>query len=356
MLNKSLSRIALMSVLVLALGACGDDSGSSGPSFPDSVSTADAEDFAEGVAEFASQVAYGLNFNGPSIGLAAPAMLSRLQVALPAPAVNLRGVPFAQPDLSLLDWRQVAARARGPQFSAAEGCTVTIRGSWDPYGEDLVDENENGIPDDFYMKVECEETEEGDGDTVYTATTIQEVAFKEIAASLYGQSISILISQREQDNYGHYVTFRYDIDARQDIRSDGIDDEASFTFRVEQKLTDDPAVFEEAGESWDNAFDPDGTIALESNIPDGELTIGGRRYYANSNDDNLSFTVSTPVALAYDAACALADDIPPFSAGELLGKLNNSSSQASFEVTFTACGSYTVDVDGAYDEPMVAVR
>ena len=84
------------------------------------------------------------------------------------------------------------------------------------------------------------------------------------------------------------------------------------------------------------------------------MTIGGRRYQADSDgDNNVSFTISTPTALAYNAACAAADNNPPFTAGVLLGKLNNSSSQASFEVTFTACGSYGVDVDGAYDEVMV---
>src|SRR5688500_1544244 len=120
-------RASLALVLAAFTAACGD-SGSGGPSFADSVSTADAEDFAEGVADFAEQVAYSMNFNGPSVGLAAPAIVSELRASLPAPAVDLRGRLFAQPDLSALDWRNAPSRIRGPQL-VADGCTVTIRGS-----------------------------------------------------------------------------------------------------------------------------------------------------------------------------------------------------------------------------------
>ncbi len=346
-------RASLALVLAAFTAACGDD-GSTGPSFPDSVSTADAEDFADGVADYASSVASAINFNGPSVGVVAPAIVSELRASLGASSADLQGRSFAQPDLSPLDWRNFPARARvrGPQL-AADGCTVTIRGSDDPYGEQPTDQNENGIPDDYYAKIVCTESGEGGGDTLYTATMTQEIAYKEIASSLYGVTMSIAIRQEQHDNYGHYMLLDYDIDARQDIRSDGIEDEASFKVRQESKITDDPVVWVEAGESWDNAFDPTGAITPESNIPDGALTIGGRRYFADSEgDENVSFTISTPTALAYNAACAAVPTNPPFTAGVLLGELNGSSSQASFEVTFTACGNYAVDVDGAYDGPV----
>lgn len=332
--------------------ACGGSDGGTGPSFPDSVSTADAENFAGGVADYAVYVSQAMNFGGPSIGVAAPAIAARIEAATPPMVAALPGVTFRQPDLSLLDWRQTVARARGPQFVAAEGCTVTIRGSYDPYGEQPVDVNDNGIPDDFYVKMECVQTDSVATDTVVTETITQEVAYKELTSSLYGQTIVVRIEQEAHDNHGRYQFIRYNVDGKQDIRSNGVTDQASFTVRQETNISGD-VQFVEAGESWDNAFAPATAIALGSDIPDGDLTIGGRRYFADSDGNNLSFGISTTDPLAYSAACALAATNPPFSDGTLLGRLNNSASQASFQVDFTSCGNFTIAVNGAYDEPVV---
>lgn len=341
----------LFGVVALAFAAftaaCGSD-GSSGPSFADSVSTVDAENFANGVADYASQVASGINFNGPSIGLAAPAMAARLEAALPPMTSAFTGVTYPRPDLSLLDWRVAGTRLSGPQAVASAGCTITAHGWMDPSFNDAVDLNANGIPDDAYLKYDCSFTDSVATDTVITEHQVIELAWKEISGSLYGQTIVYNIFSRAQDNHGRYEQIRYDIDAKQDIRSSGIVDQASFTIREEVDLGTG-AEFAEAGESWNNSFDPAGTITLGGDIPDGALTIGGTRYYADSDNNNLRFGITTETALAYSAACAGAATIPPFTAGVLKGMLNNSSSQASFTVTFTACGNYTVAVSGAYD-------
>jgi hypothetical protein len=343
-------RASLALALAAFTAACGD-SGSTGPSFPDSVSTADAEDFADGVAEYANGVAYSINFNGPSVGVAAPAAFARLEADLPASAATMRGRTGRGPDLSLLDWRNVAARAKGPQLSA-DRCTFTIRGAYDPFAEEPVDDNENGIPDDLYVKMECV-YEYPEGDYLYVEYETQEVTWKEITSSLYGQTIAASYEEGARDNEGYHGFLRYSLEARQDIRTDGITDEASFKLRYEEKEPELALEFFEQGESWDNAFDPTGTINPESNIPDGALTLNGRRYTINSEGAGASFTISTPTPLSYNAACAAVPTNPPFTAGVLLGRLNNSSSQASFEVTFTSCGNYAIDVDGAYDEPVV---
>jgi len=111
------------------------------------------------------------------------------------------------------------------------------------------------------------------------------------------------------------------------------------------------------GGEWGADFDADGTIEYGDPLPDGDLTLRGRSFYYEEPDGrNLSFTITTPTVLAYDASCAAVDDDPPFTAGVLLGKLNGSNSQASFEVTFTGCGTYTVAVDNANDPAAVAAR
>lgn len=331
--------------------ACGGGDGGAGPSFPDSVSTADAQDFADGVADYADYVASAMNFGGPSIALAGPAIATRLNAAIHPLAVNLPGVRFAPLELGRLTPQAVTARVQGLQLSAT-GCTTTIRGSYDPYGETPVDDNNNDIADDFYIKIVCETTDSVGGDTVVTQTVTQEVSWKEITTSLYGQVITYHVAQDAHDNHGRYQFIHYDVNGKQDIRADGIVDQASFKARQETNIGGD-VLFEEGGESWDNGFDPATAIALGGNIPDGDLTIGGHRYYANSDDQNLSFGIHTTDPLAYSAACAGTDTNPPFTDGTLVGNLNNSSSQASFTIDFTSCGNYTVAVNGAYDEPVV---
>ena len=350
----SLRLRALMALAFAAFAAaCGSDSGSSGPSFPDSVSTADAEDFADGIAGYAGYVADGMNFGGPSIALAAPIMVARAQAQLSPMVSAFPGLRFGQPDLTLLDWRQAATRARGLQASSpAAGCTVTAHGWEDPSFEDPVDLNGNGIPDDAYLKYVCSETDSLAGDTVVTQTTTQEIAIKEITAALYGETIEYNIAMDVHDNHGRYQFIHFNIDGKLDIRSGSVVDEASLKIRQETNLGGD-VEFEEAGDGFHNSFDPATAINPESNIPDGDLTIGGRRYYANSDGENLSFSISTTDPLAYSATCAAVPTNPPFTDGSLLGKLNNSSAQASFTIDFTSCGNYDIAVDGAYDEPVV---
>ena len=348
-------RASVALVLAAFTAACGGGDGSSGPSFPDSVSTADAQDFADGVADYASYVSSAMNFGGPSIALGAQAMAARVESRLPVMTAAVPGVTFQRPDLSRLDWRAAASRAQGLQLSSSAGCSTTAHGFADPDLNDPIDLNGNNIPDDLYFKVVCSFTDTVATDTIVTETLTEEIIIQEITTSLYGVNISERIEQEAHTNHGLYQFIRYNIGGKQDIRSNGIVDQAELKIRQETNTSGD-VVFYEAGESWDNAFDPTGTIVPESNIPDGDLTIGGHRYYANSDGENLSFGIHTTDPLAYSAACALADTNPPFTDGTLVGNLNNSSSQASFIIDFTSCANFTVTVNGAYDEVVVSAQ
>lgn len=353
-MRKLASKYFVAAVATCTLVACGGGDGGTGPSFADSVSTAAADSAADYVAGFAGQVAYSMNFNGPSVGLASPMMLARVTRDLSTSAPSLNGATLRQPDAAMLDWHQVVARAKGIQLAAAaSGCTVTMRGSDDPFSPQPTDANGNGIPDDFYLKYVCTGVDTIATDTVLTGIESEEVAIKEISGSLYGTILSVVAHAEQHDNHGRYVIpFHLELKARQDIRTDGIVDEASIKARVESNLSGE-VVFEEAGESWSNGFDPATPISPESDLPDGDLTIGGTRYHLDSEGHNLSFGISTTDPLAYSAACAAVPTTPPFTDGTLLGKLNNSTSQASFTIDFTSCGNYTIAVNGAYDEPVV---
>lgn len=348
-------RASLALVVAAFTAACGD-SGTSGPAFSDSVSTADAQEFASYAAGYADYVASSINFGGPSIALTAPATAARLTASLPRTAPAFAGRSFAAPDLSMLDWRTALARTRGPQAVAAEGCTYSGHGTYGLGGGEPVDVNSNGIPDDYLVRIECVQTDStSDPDTTITQRVVQEVAVKEIMTSLYGQTIRVIVQQRLEDNFGNFQEIKYNITGTQDIRSNGITDKAAFTVAQAEKF-DTASASASAGESWNNSFDPVGDIAIGSDIPDGALLINGRRYYVDSEDVSLSFGIETTTPLAYSAACAAVPTDPPFTAGAIRGRLNNNANQASFLVTFTGCGTYTVETNGTQDPTPVVMR
>src|SRR5688572_11898984 len=121
-------RASLALVLAAFTAACGD-SGSTGPSFADSASTAEAIDFADGAASTASYLAENLNFGMPSVGLSS-AMATRVMNRPEVVAAQSR-MRWVRPiSLARLDMRALT-RPEGLQ-AAADGCTITARGTWDP--------------------------------------------------------------------------------------------------------------------------------------------------------------------------------------------------------------------------------
>jgi hypothetical protein len=338
-------RASLALVLAAFTAACGD-SGSGGPSYADSVSTADALEMADASSDAATWIAENLDFYGPSYGFAPglPAsFLSRPEVV----ASMARGRHLRPFDPARLDPR-TALRAVGPQAVVDEGCTYTARGIWENNEYDPVDNNENGVADDMLYQYVC--VEAGEGDEYYTYTW--RVTIKEIEGALWGFSLRWRYIDRWDSGDGDFEVRTWEQETDVDLRSGSAESGQSYSFAYAERF-DGENWTEGAGDSWNAFFDPVGTIALESALPDGDLTINGRRYYHQTDGENLSFEISTPTPLAYNAACALANDNPPFTAGILLGELNGSSGQASFQVTFTACGDTSTDVDGAYDEPVV---
>jgi hypothetical protein len=352
-------RLRAATALLLAsfAAACGSDEGGSSASFSDSVTTAEATEFANGAAETASYLADNLNFGTPEIAVTAQALYTRLMNKPEVAAFRARMPGKVAVGANAPNW-QVAMRPAGIQL--ADGCSYSGHGFYEfPMGNP-VDLNENGVPDDAALDVVCIYTEEGGADTVWTIREEQHVKVKEIDGSLYGMNVSFQILQRVTNNKGLLEEIQVDQAAKIDLRSGSAstDQSMKFTGKFDEGDHEGAESGEGAfGEEWGADFDADGTIVEGDPLPDGLLILRGRSFYYEEPDGrNLSFSITTPTALAYDAGCAAIDDDPPFTAGVLLGRLNGSSAQASFEVTFTGCGSYTVAVDNANDPAVVAAQ
>ena len=332
---------AVTASLVIGLAACGD-SGSSGPSFPDSVSTADAQTAASHAQDFAASLMSFANFGPP--GLAAP-MSSRLQALAADHGVSIPSVsaPYS------LDPSAPATFAAAIQRASAEGCTVSGHGSYGIGGGTLVDVNSNGIPDDFALNIDCLTTDStSNPDTVFTDNITESVSIKERMSDLFGFDESVVFKHRQGDNFGNFRQVTSNVTFHNSINAGNANNSALLSEAVDSMR--DTVVYHLAvGQSWSGNFDPAGTIALGSPLPDGALTFSGNDYVTDNTASNWSFALSTPTALAYSAACA---STPPFTAGVIKGLLNNNSNQASFTVTFTGCGvAPTVATNGTFAAP-----
>ena len=348
-----MTSLRLRATVALALAAftaaCGGGDGT-GPSFADSVSTADALDFADLAADAAGQMAYQMNFGSASIGLAAPAAVRRLSAKGFLATKSLGGRTLL-PAANVIDWRSAAANPSGLQASAGEGCTYSFHGI--QLGGGFVDVNQNGIPDDVLIRIDCIQTDSiSNPDTNYIHRQFQEQTIKENFSSMYGYTATVKVEEKYSDEFGNWEG--YDVHGTEtlDIRSGSAAHKYDFTYHEGGKFGAESADYV-GGTSWDGAFDPDSPISLAADLPDGQLSFSGREYFTDTESNNLSFALHTTTPLAYDAACASADTNPPFSAGVIRGDLNANASQAHFTVTFTSCGNYDVAVNGTYDEPVV---
>jgi hypothetical protein len=346
-----ISRLRAAAALTFAFiaASCGGD-GSTGPTFADSVSTSDAIGVAVDAGYIAGDIAYALHANGPTIGLAAPAMAARAfqQGKLADLPARVKALAASMPALRL----GVSARPAGLQLSSSEGCTLTVHGTME--GTDgYVDVNANGVPDDLYYKEDCHYTDSTSSDTVFFTHFLLEQTARDHMGSLYGFSASFRYEYVTTDEFGNtWQGFTYAASEALDILAGGATHHVTWKVRGWDDVS---GVLDEgtSGEDFDASFDPSGTIALANPIPDGNIDFTARDYFTDTSDGNVSFGLETTTPLAFDSSCYDADTNPPFVGGVIRGRLNNNASQASFTATFTACGTPpTVAVNGAFDEAL----
>jgi hypothetical protein len=345
MLIKSVSRVAMATALIFAFSACGSDS-SGGTDFDDSATTGDTEDMAEGSADLATEIASAMDFGSPQIFVAAPAALAAFTAKHPMARQSLL-------ESKLLTLAPRSAQF-APQLSAAAGCTLEGHGAdgsdpFEPY-----DGNANGIPDDWAVKVVCVSVDSSDTAHVWTYTQKQELSVKENGAAIYGYDAAMVLSLRATDDDHNSEGIDFKGSDALDLR--GTSAAHHFSFSAREYETFDGVTDEDSGgESWDASFDPDGTIVIGDPLPDGILAFTGKNWYANSDDVSLSFTLDTPTSLLYSAACAEVNDNPPFTQGVIRGRLNGHTGSATFTVTMTDCGVYTVATEHT-DDPVVSAH
>lgn len=344
---------AVSASLVIALAACGGDSGG-GPSFSDSVSTADAQDFASDAASDAGVAMSELNFGGGAIGLVAPALAARYASRNLMPAPSLGGHTLSR-NVQFPDWRAVAANPAGFRAAAAEGCTVTESGQ--QQGGGYVDVDQNNFPDNLYIKEECLTTDSTSNvDTTYTHYFLVEERLKQNFASLYGFDLSVNYLEKYADQFGNFELESQGGTESLDIRSGSASHSMAIVEREGEKFDTASEAFE-FGANWNAGFTPAGTITVGDPLPNGALTFAGREYVTDNHGTNLSFGISTDTPLAFSAACQASNTLPPFTAGVLIGHLNNNASSANFSATFTACGvAPTISTNGTHDPSAVAAR
>jgi hypothetical protein len=343
MLTKPLSRVVFASALIFAFSACGDDQ--SGPAFDDEATSAETEDVAYDAIEVAVDAMDQLNFDGPNIALSAARAQSALRTTygaqmgasrLPA-AISMPGLGFTA--------------TGGISLSAAPGCSTTSYGNdGDPW--DWWDANENGIADDWGIEYTCVTKDSADLENILTRTDKLKITIKENGASLFGyhmtQSYSTTYRYENGDGYGGGFTGEETLDIRATTAT-----HASRYEGKEWNVEDGGRTEWVGGAESDVDFDPDGTIALEAPLPDGEFVLGGRRYFASTGGLSLSFTLETTDPLVYNAACWDDNSNPPFTDGTLVGHLNGRSSSAMFTIDFTGCETFEIDTDNTSDEPVV---
>lgn len=349
MLIKYLARVALATSLIFAFSACGSDS-SGGTDFDNTATTGDTEDAADNAADLATNITEEMNFGGPNIFIAAPAQVAAFAAKHPIAARPFGGRGFTS-DL-------MTAAPTGAKFalqaSAAVGCTVTGHGSdgsdpFQPY-----DGNGNDIPDDWYVKAVCVTKDSSDTANVVTYTQNVEYSAKENAASVYGYDAAVTATVRAADEEENAEGFEFKASDHLDLRATSAAHRFSYSAR-EYGTADGVTEEAKGGQSWDASFDPDGNIIFGDPLPDGILAFTGKNWFSNTDDVALSFTLDTPTSLLYSAACADVNDNPPFTQGVIRGRLNGGSSSASFTVTMTDCGVYTVATDNT-DDPVVSAH
>jgi hypothetical protein len=348
--TKALSRLAVTGALVFAIGACGD-SGSGGPEFDGEATTDETWTAAEDAAEAFGDAMHALNFGDPDIEILAAASASAERLAARHPEFG--GRFFAQARAQGFRAPGLTTTRDGIQLVAAPGCRVeasgTDGGPFDPY-----DGNDNGIPDDWHVKIVCVQQDSTDPGNVETVTQTQEIAVKENTDALHGFSARALLSIRGVQEDGNSGELRVEATQALAIKADGVDEDHTFKARLASTAEGD-AFESQGGEERHVSFDPASPIALGSDLPDGDLTIDGRQWFANTDDVSLSFSIETTDPMAYDAAC-LGVTHPPFTDGTIVGRLNGNSNSARFQVDFTACGDYTIEVDNTSDEGIPVTR
>lgn len=343
---KTFVRFLLASSLVAGL-ACSSDSG---PDYASEIDESNMEGAAETSYDFVQDVVYGMMQGSPT---------ADLPLAPP-----FEGSTFA--DRLLLDIRARGVRRSGrsdfltapplqPVLAVCEAVETGVDDEGDP-----IDTDDDGIPDDYKLSfpANCSETE---GDVVYTYSG--SVRVRDVAG-LYGYRIDIANLKYREEEVGTDDLYSFAVNGSEAAlySSSGATHSTHLTYTTTFTASVTAPAMASASAStasykfsWDEetAFDPEGILSLESEIPGGDFDIDltFRAVFSGFEEDlALKFRLTTPEELHFDTgSCEGIDD------GQIRGELNGND-DIYFTVTWTGCGSTTYEAHGTTDGETLTAR
>jgi len=335
MQHLTVVRSIALSALVILASACGSD-----PTGPDFDGT-----FTEGQGTYAGSLLV------MTIGQALPTMTlgDPLSGRVGFSAAPSRGVLRAGAGSRLLlPAPGVGTRAYLSQLQAtAPGCTISGHGSdedqYDPY-----DGNDNGIADDFALKIECTDVDSaGEGVTI-TYKQRYDLRMKERLGVDWGFDASLeLWSSEKRSDEAAAEEEGYDLTEKLVVDNGKATYHETVSSWGKGLDGTDPYAYDDGGDVT-LTFTSDGDpLVLHQDLPSGKMTATGRTYFTELGDANLEWMISTSAPLTYSPACN--DDWnQPFVAGELSGALSGSTSKR-FTAAANPCESpspWTISATG----------
>jgi hypothetical protein len=338
---KRFSTFLAASALV-TLAACGGDEG---PNWADEVDAETAAGAGELAADMATSVSYAI-LNGD--------MSSELPIGLvkgtDSPTLTERSIALVRRQLLTRTSRPELSRSPSP-FRVSAECQADISGALDSLGAPL-DTDEDGVPNDMTISFPAGCTEV-DGDITYTYSG--SFRFRDVAG-LYGIRMDVNNLRFRAEDASGYEQFTADGDETLVYSSSAVTHEVDMTQSARLHATGavtgamaSAAFTLDESFRWieDAAYDPDGTIALESDIPNGDLTftIDMRlQLFATDGEESeeyaFRFTMATTDPLAIDnVTCYGPTD------GTIVGDLNGNDA-VGFTINWSACDTYVVTVRG----------
>lgn len=340
---KRFSTFLAASALV-TLAACGGGDG--GPNWADEVDETTATEAADVAAEMATTVA-----NSILEGSVSSELPFGFVKGTESPSLTEQLLARARRQLLVRSSRPELANAPSP-FRVSAVCEPVISGQLDEL-EEPIDSDEDGIPNDVTVTFPSGCTEV-DGDDTYTYSG--SLRYRDVAG-LYGYRLDLNnLRLRVSGTWGYEQVagdgFETGVYSSSAITHD-VDMTQTLSLRYEDAVVAGPmtvaplSITESFRWIESAAYDPDGTITFEAEIPNGDLTFDidmRRQFDATDGEESvemaLRFTMTTTDPLAIDnVTCNGPTD------GTIVGDLNGNDA-VGFTINWSACDTYTITVRG----------
>lgn len=309
-------RAFLGASLLLALGACGDDSsGSNGPSAGTTFPASMVETYGSTGALLGEYAGSAFDFGGTNIGLAAPI----------TSAANPRS-----PQAVIARVMTLAMAQQGATFSAAflssPSCTPTITGG-------ASDTDGDGIPNDMvveFTSANCTVTDTATGDVSVQRGTIR---YRDTSDDLYGFDITVTDLRYSNYNGTSHAWMNQTVTAHESARTTTSGGTWALKFAATiRQGTQDTVSYDQVG-AYDvkGTYTSNGVVPAGGPIPDGTISLSGTIDATLPTVGRLVVSLVTTTALHWESSC------PAVDSGKLELRLNGQSDEGVL-VRWLSCG------------------